>query len=147
MVEKTQLKVLEEREVIGKKYFVFPILEDLGVQNATSTRDFTSEDEFLSALNIPTNTWTSAEQIHKDLIIHVASENAGQKKTAGADGLITNIPDVPLTIRTADCLAITLFDPENQVLGMAHAGWRGSFMRIGEKLVGKIVQFAEPPPR
>lgn len=46
------------------------------------------------------------------------------------DGIVTTTPKVLLAIATADCAAVLLADPENQVAGACHAGWRGAAARI-----------------
>lgn len=42
------------------------------------------------------------------------------------DVLATSTRGAPLAIFTADCLALTLWDPEAGVLVLAHVGWRGT---------------------
>jgi YfiH family protein len=42
-----------------------------------------------------------------------------------ADACVTQTPGRVLTILTADCLPVVLADLDGQVLGSAHAGWRG----------------------
>ena len=42
------------------------------------------------------------------------------------DGLITNEPGVALTVFSADCTPILLFDPVKRAIGAVHAGWRGT---------------------
>jgi YfiH family protein len=39
---------------------------------------------------------------------------------------VTTEPEVPLAISTADCLAITAYDPRARALAVAHVGWRGT---------------------
>lgn len=46
------------------------------------------------------------------------------------DGLITNSYGVFLTISTADCLPVFLFDPILKSIGAVHAGWRGLLLNI-----------------
>ncbi|MFT6765589.1 MAG: YfiH family protein [Alteromonas naphthalenivorans] len=55
----------------------------------------------------------------------------------GKDGdyLITNQPTLGLGIVTADCLPIVYFDKINKVVGIAHAGWKGSVAGIANKVV------------
>lgn len=43
-----------------------------------------------------------------------------------ADGMVTNQSQLPLTMRYADCVPILFFDPIKKVIGIAHAGWRGT---------------------
>jgi len=43
-----------------------------------------------------------------------------------ADAIITKARNVALALSVADCLPVLFYDPVQSVLGMAHAGWRGS---------------------
>lgn len=53
----------------------------------------------------------------------------------GTDGLITNIPDIPLLLLVADCAALSFFDPKRKVIGIGHGGWRGTVGGIARKMV------------
>lgn len=67
----------------------------------------------------------SLAQIHSTQIVVARTPgNAGE-----GDALITNLPGLPVSIRTADCFPILLADPENLAIGAVHAGWRGT---VGE---------------
>ena len=57
---------------------------------------------------------------------------------AKADGMITNQPDTPLVMRFADCVPLLLYDPAKQVIGLGHAGWRGTVQGIAASLVRKM---------
>ena len=46
------------------------------------------------------------------------------------DFLITQQKFLGLGVATADCLPIIIVDNNNQVIGIAHAGWRGSVNKI-----------------
>ena len=41
------------------------------------------------------------------------------------DALVTALPRVCIGISTADCVPVLLYDPQNHIIGAAHAGWRG----------------------
>jgi YfiH family protein len=43
-----------------------------------------------------------------------------------ADGMVTNQRGLPLMMRFADCVPILFYDPVQTVVGIAHAGWRGT---------------------
>ena len=58
----------------------------------------------------------------------------------GIDGLITNVLGVTLVTMHADCPAIFMFDPVKKVVGLAHAGWRGTVKKIASELVRAFVQ-------
>jgi YfiH family protein len=54
------------------------------------------------------------------------------------DGLITNTPGLLLAAFFADCVPLLFWDPIHQAIGLAHAGWRGTASRIGEKMVSQM---------
>ncbi len=43
-----------------------------------------------------------------------------------ADGIVTAVRGLPLFCFTADCVPVLLLDPDNQVAGAIHCGWRSS---------------------
>ena len=42
------------------------------------------------------------------------------------DGMVTDIPNVTLTSTHGDCIPLYAYDPVKKVIGLAHAGWRGT---------------------
>lgn len=56
----------------------------------------------------------------------------------GVDALITRMPGVCPAITTADCVPLLFFDPVQQAVGAAHAGWRGTVARIGRNTIGAM---------
>ncbi len=48
-----------------------------------------------------------------------------------ADAIVTNRRAITLFMRFADCVPIMLYDPIRGVIGMAHAGWKGTVNKIG----------------
>ncbi len=81
---------------------------------------------------------TSNIQIHSDIVNKIDENNIGQKKDG--DALITNIPNVPLLIFTADCVPIAIIDKKNKAIGLAHAGWRGTYDAIAKKTIEKMTK-------
>lgn len=51
------------------------------------------------------------------------------------DFIITNQPNIALSILTADCLPIIFYDTEHHAIAITHAGWRGSLASITKKTV------------
>lgn len=56
------------------------------------------------------------------------------------DGLVTNDESVVLATLHADCACLFVYDSAARCIGIAHAGWRGIFGRIGAKLVEKMAE-------
>jgi hypothetical protein len=44
--------------------------------------------------------------------------------------MITNVRQIPLLLLGADCPLLIAYDPVRQVLGVCHAGWRGTVQKI-----------------
>jgi YfiH family protein len=93
-------------------------------------------------LGVPFHHMTCAIQPHGKEIVLVNEGNRGagamEFSTAipGADGLITHTPDTLLTLFYADCVPIYFLDPVKRVVGVAHAGWRGTVQRIAVEMIG-----------
>jgi YfiH family protein len=56
-----------------------------------------------------------------------------------ADGIITDRRNLTLLVRTADCLPVFLCDPGREVIGLVHAGWKGSLDRVTAEAVRAMV--------
>jgi len=54
----------------------------------------------------------------------------GEKFVGGWDAIVTNQPNVLVTIRTADCVPVLLADPRQRIVSAVHAGWRGAVYGI-----------------
>ena len=57
-----------------------------------------------------------------------------------SDGCITDQPGVVLTSTHGDCIPIYICDPEKRVVGLAHAGWRGTLDGIALVLAGSMMR-------
>lgn len=55
-----------------------------------------------------------------------------------ADAIVTDRPNIALSILTADCAPVLLADGEAGVIGAAHAGWRGALHGILEAAIGTM---------
>ncbi len=84
-----------------------------------------------------------AEQTHSDHIEMITEqETKGWEKlessVADCDALITDKKGVMLTILTADCVPVLMFDPYKEVVAAVHAGWKGTKEAIVSKTVEKM---------
>lgn len=89
-------------------------------------------------------------QIHTDVVRRVGSANRGEglftPVRADCDALITEEPGVALTVFTADCTPVLLYDPVTGAVGAAHAGWRGTALGIAGKTAAAMAeQFGTRP--
>ncbi len=91
------------------------------------------------ALGIERSHLTTAFQVHGNRVIVVGDSDRG-RMLGEADGLITNVPGIPLDQRFADCTPILMYDPVQHAVGTAHAGWQGVVARVAEATVQAMQQ-------
>ncbi|MGC9326777.1 MAG: polyphenol oxidase family protein [Candidatus Hinthialibacter sp.] len=95
-------------------------------------------------LEIPPENLTHVYQEHGTKIWPVTQEHRGAGALTGedpvgrGDALITREENLPLAILIADCLPIFFAAPDAGVIGLAHAGWRGTFDEISVKTVERM---------
>lgn len=63
------------------------------------------------------------------------------------DALITGEPGVTLVTYYADCTPLFFVDTKTRAVGLAHAGWRGTVGRIGEKVIERMTACYQTDPR
>lgn len=101
----------------------------------------TNYDCLCNAIGITNDDLVFSRQVHEANIRVVRGADRGSLKCAAlpcADGLITNEPNVALTVFTADCVPILLYDPVNRVIGAVHSGWRGTAANIAGIAIKKM---------
>ena len=79
---------------------------------------------------------------HGNVVLRLAKEHRGRgfsfEPLPFCDGIITNEPSVTLVTSHADCGAYFFYDPVHRAIGMAHAGWKGTFLRIGAVMAERM---------
>ncbi len=95
---------------------------------------------------------TTSKQDHNShvQIVSAALRGKGSADYQGAvsatDAMVTNVPDICLMILVADCVPIVFFDPSKAVIGVVHAGWKGTLQRIGQKTVEVLEEHFDCSP-
>lgn len=74
-------------------------------------------------------------QIHSTDVLTVGDQRWTSPGAPKADALVTDRPGVVLGVLAADCAPVLLADPEAQVIGAAHAGWKGALAGVVEAAV------------
>ena len=83
---------------------------------------------------IVNSVFVSAQQVHSARIEYVTPSNKDSDFVC--DGFVTDIPRIPIAVKTADCVPILLYEGGAGVAAAVHAGWRGTASGI----VGVAVQ-------
>lgn len=100
--------------------------------------------KFVRAANIKGQV-IGMRQIHSANVSVV--ENTRELRIPDVDALVTNKKDLALTVLTADCLPIFLFDPKHQVIGIVHAGSKGLLRGVIENTVHTFVTMFNSDPK
>lgn len=67
-----------------------------------------------------------SRQVHRARVrTHAAPLDGGLLLLDGYDGHVTALPGALLAVSVADCVPVTLVDPERRAVASVHAGWRG----------------------
>lgn len=94
----------------------------------------------LKELGLETMQRIQPRQTHKDHIAVITERQEQALTLPETDGMITNVPGVLLTTVHADCLPVWFYDRVEKVIGLVHAGWRGTVAGIASKAVKMMKQ-------
>jgi polyphenol oxidase len=62
-----------------------------------------------------------------------------------ADALITQEKNIVLGIFIADCLPVFFYDPKEEIIALAHAGWKGLYKGIIQNVIKKFKNLGSSP--
>ncbi len=79
------------------------------------------------------------EQVHGNQVSIATKDQAG-KIIPASDGLVTKERKFYLMVFTADCIPIFFYDYVNQIIGLIHAGKKGTFTNIARFTLEKMKQ-------
>jgi YfiH family protein len=140
-------------EVNDIRFLTSELLSEKGFLGAFLTRDcglplhpFKSEacepaPGFQKSFGFPFEETVTVNQVHSCNVVTLGGDvEASDLKNVKADGIITKEVGVALGILTADCLPILIADPIQRVVGVVHAGWRGTVARIASSTVEKMTE-------
>lgn len=85
----------------------------------------------LENTQIKFNRLINIRQVHgTKIIVADKSYSPLKNKIEVADGIVTDIPNLAIAVRTADCVPVFIVDPVHHCIGIVHAGWRGTQKQI-----------------
>ena len=140
----------EEKDKI--KYYKSSIIDDSKIIHAFTTRSCgtlgtageqelkplveKNRREICKILSLSYENLVIPEQKHTDNIKIVTSVCDDVSNT---DGLITSAENIVLMLLFADCTPIILHSEKDRVIGVIHAGWRGTAKKIAQKAISLFV--------
>lgn len=141
---------------ITTKSSTFPYSFNLALHTKEDPKDIIKNRKALAkTLEISNNTslkFIVANQTHSEnikVISHAQSQGWEKPNDAieNCDALITNLPHLVLTILTADCVPILLYDTQKDIIAIIHAGWKGTEAKITKKTIAKMQEVFESNPK
>lgn len=153
--------------VNGVDYITFDKLDKVGVKHAFSTRVGGVSEGHLGSMNLSFHRGDDSEkvmenhrrfagavgydytklvfsdQVHKTDIYKVTEADAGKgivrdSDITETDGLMTDVPGIPLMTFYADCVPVFFYDPVKKVVAMNHSGWKGTVAKISKCMIERL---------
>lgn len=121
-------------------------LEDGNMSFALGEQDQTifNRRRFLQRLGLNLDNLIAAGLVHGSECAPVGIEDCGrgayslENAIPDTDALVTTGKNIILAVTTADCLPIFIWDEEQSVIGIAHAGWKGLAGGVVKNLLKKL---------
>ena len=95
-----------------------------------------NRDRVATRLGIARSHLVGVHQVHSADVVTLSEPLTGTRRD---DALVTATPGLALSVLTADCQPVLFADREAQVIGAAHAGWRGALCGVLEATVTAMV--------
>jgi len=105
------------------------------------------------ALGINPACLVAGRQVHGNKIGVVSKRDRGrgafsdEDSLHDKDALVTGDAGVPLSSYYADCVPVFLLDPVRKVIALAHAGWKGTVLKISLQVVKKMTAVYGTDPK
>lgn len=97
-------------------------------------------EDLSQILNIEEDNIFSAKQVHGTDVVIINKEDFSKKDIGEKDGLITDVKNIALCTYHADCVPIYFYDNKKQVIGLAHAGWKGTLNDINKNMIKIMIE-------
>ena len=93
-----------------------------------------------TALEVPFESIVLSKQVHEMNIAKVTAKDKGNgiiraNQWESIDGIYTQEKGITLVTHYADCVPLFFYAPKYGMIGMCHAGWRGTVGKIGENMI------------
>jgi hypothetical protein len=101
----------------------------------------------LAQLDIDPQCLVTVQQEHTNRVVVVGDDWTPDAPRQPADAMVTQRPGMALGILTADCAPVMLADPRANIIGAAHAGWRGALGGVLDNTVAAMLKLGAKASR
>ena len=81
-------------------------------------------------------------QTHSNKVVVIDEKNKNIQRI-NSDALITKLKNIAISVLTADCVPILVYEEVNQIIACIHAGWKGAISGIIENTLNEIVTMSK----
>ena len=92
-------------------------------------------------IGINTTNLFTMNQVHGNKVVVINDDNKHINRV-NSDALVTNKKNIAISVLTADCVPILIYDEVNQIIASVHAGWRGAVGGIIENTLNEIAKIS-----
>ena len=78
-------------------------------------------------------------QTHSSKVVVIDESNINIQRV-DADALITKIKNIAISVLTADCVPVLIYEKKNNIVACVHAGWKGAISGIIENTLNQIIK-------
>lgn len=102
------------------------------------------QEQLAEIISYPRENWVFPIQTHENNVVEITSRDKGTNIDVltddlhGVDGMFTYESNLLLTMCYADCVPIYFYSKQNQFIGLAHAGWRGTVAQIVNEMLKNV---------
>ena len=93
-------------------------------------------------ISVPKNNLFLMNQTHSNKVFIINKNNKNIRKIS-ADALITQRENIAISVLTADCVPILLYEKVNRIVACIHAGWRGAVNGIIKNTLNQIINMGK----
>ena len=93
-----------------------------------------NKELFCAQLGFDLSQSAKSHQVHGDAVLEVLEAGSYE----GYDALVTKQRGILLTVSTADCVPMLVYDPVKETIAAVHAGWKGTLLDIVGKTIRKM---------
>lgn len=115
-------------ELDNNKIINFITNKNIGINYAVQSRD-EIRSKLKGIIDFEYKKIVSPRQTHTNNVVAITLDNIDDELN-DCDGVITNLKGVALTIATADCQSIFIYDNKKLVIANIHSGWKGTLKKI-----------------
>ncbi len=90
-------------------------------------------------IGINTKNLYTMNQTHSSKVAIINNANKHIQRI-NSDALVTDQKNIAISVLTADCVPVLIYDEVNQIIGSIHAGWKGSIGGIIENTINEITK-------